>query len=303
MGLLVTALALTPALAVVESEAGAGDGVLMTTERQAGDTTFHYLAAGDGPPILLLHGFTQTSEMWRAAIPRLARGRRVIAPDLPGFGSSSIPAGGLDMKAAAVRVHTLVRDLGVGRVVLVGHDIGLMVAYAYAALFPDQVEKLVLMDAFLPGVGAWEAYTHNSRRWHFWFNGPTAEALVAGRERIYFDHFWNDFAADPRRSLSEPERAAFTVAYARPGRMRAAWAYFQAIPRTAADFQTLARRPLQMPVLVLAGEKAAGPALAQQITDLAAHVSSLVVPGCGHWLLSERPAETLDAIDAFLKAR
>ena len=173
-----------------------GDQVA-SLERRDGDTVFHYLAAGKGPPIILLHGFTETAEMWRAVMPRLARDHRVIAPDLPGFGGSSIPEGGLDMKSAAERVHGLVRGMGITHAVIVGHDIGLMVAYAYAALFPSEVDKLVLMDAFLPGVGAWEAYYHNPKRWHFVFNGPTAEALVAGRERLYLNHFWNDFAGDP----------------------------------------------------------------------------------------------------------
>src|SRR5438132_5322654 len=156
----------------------------------------HYLTAGSGPAVLLLHGYTQTSRMWRPIIPFLAEKFTVIALDLPGIGDSSIPADNkIDMIIAAKQIHDLVRSLKIQKARVVGHDIGLMVAYAYAAQFPGEVEKLVVMDAFLPGVGDWEATYHDPALWHFFFNGPTPEALVHGRERIYFDHFWNDFAA------------------------------------------------------------------------------------------------------------
>src|SRR5438874_6448028 len=181
----------------------------------------HYLTAGHGPTLILLHGYTQTSRMWRPIIPLLAKKFNVIAPDLPGIGDSAIPKDGLDMKTAAIRVHALAKSLGVDKARVVGHDIGLMVAYAYAAQFPAETEKLVLMDAFLPGVAGWEAVYNNPRIWHFRFNGPTPEALVRGRERIYFEHFWNDFAADKNRSLPEADRVAYAKDYARPGRMRA----------------------------------------------------------------------------------
>jgi pimeloyl-ACP methyl ester carboxylesterase len=126
----------------------------------------------------------------------------VIAPDLPGIGDSAIPKDGLDMKTAAIRIHALARWMRVEKAAVVGHDIGLMVAYAYAAQFPAEVTKLVVMDAFLPGVGDWDAVYNNPGYWHFRFNGPTPETLVKGRERVYFEHFWNNFAADKRRSNS-----------------------------------------------------------------------------------------------------
>jgi len=156
----------------------------------------HYLTAGHGPAVILLHGYTQTSRMWRPLIPSLAEKFTVIAPDLPGIGDSEIPKDGLDMKTSAIRIHALAKSLGVKKARVVGHDIGLMVAYAYAAQFPAEVEKLVLMDAFLPGVAGWEAVYNNPNIWHFRFNGPTPEALVEGREKIYFAYFWNDLAAD-----------------------------------------------------------------------------------------------------------
>ncbi len=143
----------------------------------------HYLTAGHGPALILLHGYAETSRMWKAIIPRLAEKFTVIAPDLPGIGDSAIPANGLDMKTSAIRIHALARELGVEKARVVGHDIGLMVAYAYAAQFPAETEKLVVMDAFLPGVPGWEAIYNDPNIWHFRFHGPTPEALVKGRER------------------------------------------------------------------------------------------------------------------------
>jgi pimeloyl-ACP methyl ester carboxylesterase len=259
-----------------------------------------YLAAGSGPPLILLHGYTETSHMWEAVIPHFARAFRVVAPDLPGIGGSAIPSAGLDMKAAAIRIHDLAQALHIRKARIVGHDIGLMVAYAYAALYPDDVDRLVVMDAFLPGIGDWETYYHNPRRWHFLFNGPTAEALVEGRERIYFDHFWNDFAADGKRSLSDGDRRLYAAAYARPGRMRAAWAYFAALPRTAEDFKVLARTKLTMPVLSISGARAAGDVLGQHMKLVASNVEIVVREDTGHWVLQERPEQTIAALDGFL---
>jgi pimeloyl-ACP methyl ester carboxylesterase len=238
--------------------------------------------------------------MWKPLIPRLADKFTVIAPDLPGIGDSEIPKDRMDMKSAAIRVHALARALGVQKARVVGHDIGLMVAYAYAAQFPAEVEKLVLMDAFLPGVVGWEAIYNNPGIWHFRFNGPTPEALVNGRERTYFEHFWNDFAADKTRSIPEADRVAYTAAYARPGRMRAGWAYFVSFPQTAKDFEELARTKLTMPVLSLGGEKANGVALGEQAKRVAVDASTVVLPNTGHWVMEESPEKTMDALIGFL---
>jgi pimeloyl-ACP methyl ester carboxylesterase len=238
--------------------------------------------------------------MWRAALPRLARRFRVIAPDLPGFGASSIPADGLDMSAAARRLNALMNELGIKRLRIAGHDIGLMVAYAYAAQFPTEVERLALLDAFLPGIGDWEAYYHDPRRWHFSFNGPTAEALVSGRERIYLDHFWNDFAHDARQSLSESERTRYAALYAQPGRMRAAWTYFAALPKTASEFASFSQERLGTPVLAVAGEYGAAKTLGPQCERIAQVAHVVVVAGSGHWLMAERPEQTLEALESFL---
>lgn len=260
----------------------------------------HYLTAGRGPAVLLLHGYAETSRMWLPLIPKLAANFTVIAPDLPGIGNSDIPPNGLDMSHAATRIHALVKSLGVERSAVVGHDIGLMVAYAYAAQFPTETEKLVLMDAFLPGVEGWEDIYNNPAIWHFRFNGPTPEALVAGRERTYFEHFWNDFAADKTRSIPEADRREYAAAYARPGRMSAGWAYFVSFQQAAQDFARFAQTKLTMPVLSIGGAKANGDVLRKQVKLVAVNAESIVLPNTGHWLMEERPQETMNALMRFL---
>jgi pimeloyl-ACP methyl ester carboxylesterase len=177
----------------------------------------HYLTAGQGPALILLHGYTQTSRMWRPLMDKLKDKFTVIAPDLPGIGDSDIPKDGCDMKTAAIRIHALAKSIGVTKARVVGHDIGLMVAYAYAAQFPTEVEKLVVMDAFLPGVQGWELAYNNDNLWHFRFHGPMPEALVEGREKIYFAYFWKDLAADKKCSLKPADRNAYVAAYSRSG--------------------------------------------------------------------------------------
>jgi pimeloyl-ACP methyl ester carboxylesterase len=204
------------------------------------------------------------------------------------------------MKASAIRIHALARSLGVEKARVVGHDIGLMVAYAYAAQFPAEVEKLVVMDAFLPGVPGWEPIYNDPNVWHFRFNGPTPEALVKGRERTYFEYFWNDLAADKTHSIPEADRKAYTEAYSRPGRMRAAWAFFASWPQLAKDFAQLSQTKLTMPVLSLGGEKSLGHQLAEQMKLVADNVTVVVLKDTGHWILEERSKETTDALVKFL---
>src|SRR5438034_7895758 len=262
----------------------------------------HYLTAGKGSPtVILLHGFAETSRMWRPIMPTLAEKFTVIAPDLPGIGDSSIPADNkIDMITAAKQIHDLVRSLKIEKARVVGHDIGLMVAYAYAAQFPAETEKLAVMDAFLPGVPGWELIYNAPNIWHFRFNGEYPEALVKGRERTYFEYFWNVFAADKMHSIPEADRKAYTAAYARPGRMRAAWAYFASWPQLAKDFSQLSQTKLTMPVLSIGGEKSLGNELAAQMKLVAGDVTVVVLPNTGHWILEERPKETTDALVKFL---
>jgi pimeloyl-ACP methyl ester carboxylesterase len=260
----------------------------------------HYLTAGQGPAVILLHGYAETSRMWQPIIPLLAKKFTVIAPDLPGIGDSAIPSDKIDMITSAKRIHALVRSLGVEKARVVGHDIGLMVAYAYAAQFPAETEKLALMDAFLPGVPGWEPIYNNPSVWHFRFNGEYPEALVKGRERTYFEYFWNVFAADRTHSIPETERKAYTEAYSKPGRMRAAWAYFASWPQLATDFAQLSKTKLTMPVLSIGGEKSLGKELGEQVKLVADNPTVVVLKDTGHWILEERPKETTDALVNFL---
>ncbi len=284
-----SAISALPADAAITSQGADVDGVKL-----------HYLKTGHGPAVILIHGYTQTSRMWRPIMPLLAEKFTVIAPDLPGIGDSEIPKTGLDMKSAAIRIHGLVKSLGIEKARVVGHDIGLMVAYAYAALFPSETEKLVVLDAFLPGVAGWEAVYDNPGIWHFRFNGSTPEALVKGRERIYFEFFWNDFAADKAHSLPEADRVAYAAAYARPGRMHAGWEYFVSFQQAAKDFAELSKTKLTMPVLAIGGEKANGAVLGEQMKLVATDSTMLVLKDCGHWVMEEKPKETIDALLKFL---
>jgi pimeloyl-ACP methyl ester carboxylesterase len=280
--------------------ADAQEKTIVSRTAEIDGAKLHYMTAGHGTPLILLHGYAETSLMWKPIIPVLAERFTIIAPDLPGIGDSDIPADGLDMKNAAVRIHDLAKSLGVKKAEVVGHDIGLMVAYAYAAQFPTEVTKLVLMDAFLPGVEGWEAVYNNPAIWHFRFNGPTPEALVQGRERTYFDYFWNDFAADKTHSIPEADRKAYAAAYARPGRMHAGWAYFVSFLQAAKDFAQLSQTKLTMPVLTIGGDKSLGEALGEQAKLVATEATVVVLKNTGHWVLEENPKETTEALKKFL---
>jgi len=281
--------------------AQAKDETISSHSAEIDGAKIDYLTAGHGPTVILLHGFAETSRMWRPVMPELAERFTVIAPDLPGIGDSDIPADGLDMKSAAIRIHDLAKSLGVQKAEVVGHDIGLMVAYAYAAQFPAEVTKLVLMDAFLPGVDGWQAIYNDPHIWHFRFNGPTPEALVKGRERTYFEYFWNDLAADKNHSLPEADREAYTAAYARPGRMGASWAYFVSFLQAAKDFEVLSRTKLTMPVLAIGGDKSLGVPLGQQAKLVATNATVIVIKNAGHWILEEQPEATTEALVKFLE--
>jgi len=258
---------------------------------------------GHGPVVVLLHGYGEDSRMWKPLATALAPKFTVVAPDLPGIGNSSIPTGEIDMSSSARLVRDAVHSLGYSTVYVVGHDIGLMVAYAYAAIYPAEVERLALMDAFLPGVAGWEPIYNNPGLWHFRFHGPTPLALVSGRERIYYDYYWNDFAADPKHSIPEAQRREYTAAYARPGRMAAGWAYFESFPKTAVDFAKLATVQLTIPVLSIGGDKSLGTPLGAQAKLISPDVTVIVLKHAGHWIMEEQQAETMSALTQFLERK
>lgn len=260
----------------------------------------HYLIAGKGDPIVLLHGYAETSHMWRPLIAKLSAKHTVIAPDLRGFGDSDAPAIGYTKAAMARDIHALVAALNYPKVKIVGHDIGLMVAYAYAAQYPAEVDRIALMDAFLPGVGDWTHVWLLRDLWHFHFYGKTPLALVAGRERVYLEHFWNDFAADPNKSVPERDRVFYAKAYAKPGHMAAGFEVFRAFEKDAAEFAELAKTKLPMPMLVLSGEKAGGSFLIEQGRLVADNVDGVIVKGAGHWLMEEAPDQVIPKLVEFL---
>ena len=241
-----------PPRAAIQTSAWAAEPIAARTADVQG-VKLHYLTSGHGAPLLLLHGYAETSRCADSepspggAIYRHRSGSAGDRRFSDTGGRTGYESGG----CPHLRTDVLARFQ---EAEVVGHDIGLMVAYAYAAMYPAETTKLVVMDAFLPGVAGWEALQQPGI-WHFRFNGPTPEALVRGRERIYFDYFWNDFAADKTRSIPEADRKAYASAYARPGRMKAGWAYFVSFNQAAKDFAELARTPLTMPVLAIGGEK------------------------------------------------
>ena len=287
-------------LAVTQTVSPQSRSVVRDGFQTVNGVSLHYLVAGKGEPVILLHGYAQNSRMWRPLIAELAKTRLVIAPDLRGFGQSSKPEMGYDKKTMAQDVHALAVSLGFKRASVVGHDIGLMVAYAYAAQYPAEVERIVLMDAFLPGVGDWKTVWLLRDLWHFHFYGVTPLKLVTGRERIYFEHFWNDFAADPKHSIPEADRQFYARAYAQPGAMRAGFEVFRAFEQDAKDFEQLAQTKLTMPMLVLTGEKASGEFLIQQARLVDTNVEGVVIKGSGHWLMEEAPKQVIPQLVAFI---
>jgi pimeloyl-ACP methyl ester carboxylesterase len=263
--------------------------------------SMHYLIAGKGDPVILLHGYAENSHMWRPLMVELAKTHTAIAPDLRGFGRTSKPTTGYDKKTMAQDVHALAQSLGLQHEIVVGHDIGLMVAYAYAAQYPSEVDRIALMDAFLPGVGDWTTVWLLRDLWHFHFYGETPLKLVAGRERIYFEHFWNDFAADPKHSVPEVDRRFYARSYAQPGAMRAGFEVFRSFEQDAKDFAQFAQTKLSMPMLVLTGEKASGEFLIEQARLVDTNVDGVVIKGKGHWLMEEAPEQVIPKLVAFIK--
>ncbi|MBN9562938.1 MAG: alpha/beta hydrolase [Alphaproteobacteria bacterium] len=271
-----------------------------TQEIPTNGATLHVRVGGQGPAVILLHGYGETGDMWAALAAELAPDHTVIVPDLRGMGLSSRPEGGYDKKTQGRDIAGVLDALRIEQADLVTHDIGNMVGYAFAALYPARVIRFVIMDAPLPGVGPWEEIIRSRALWHFSFQGPDAERLVAGRERIYLDRFWNEFSADPRR-FSEDSREHYARLYAQPGAMHAGFNQFAAFDQDARDNRAfVATGKLAMPVLAVGGEKSFGPTMAVVMRAAATDVEELVIPDAGHWLMEEQPAATIAAIRAFL---
>jgi pimeloyl-ACP methyl ester carboxylesterase len=259
----------------------------------------HVRVGGKGPAVVLLHGFGDTGDMWAPLAADLARDHTVVVPDLRGLGLSSIPDGGYDKKTQAGDVRGVLAALGIEHAVVIGHDIGTMVAFAYASRYPQLTDRLVVMDAPVPGVPPWNDIVRSPMLWHFDFGGADAERLVAGRERIYLDRFWNEFAGD-RSKVDEATRQHYAKLYARPGVMHAAFAQFRSIRQDAVDNEASMKTRLTMPVLAVGGEKSFGNNEAIVMRNAADNVTEVVIPGAGHWLMEEAPTQTIAAIRNFI---
>ena len=257
---------------------------------------------GHGPAVVLLHGYGETGDMWSPLAKELAKDHTVIVPDLRGMGLSAHPAGGYDKANEARDIAGVLTTLKVGHYDLVTHDIGNMVGFALATQQPQNVTKFVLMDAPVPGVGPWEEVLKNPLLWHFRFGGPDMERLVAGRERIYLDRFWNEFSADPKR-FDEASRQHYAALYARPGAMHSGFAQFAAFDQDAVDNRAwlATGAKLTMPILAIGGAKSFGPMMAVVIRPAATNVTEGVIPDSGHWIMEEQPAAAVTMIDAFLE--
>ena len=265
------------------------------------DATIYVRFGGQGPAVVLLHGYGETGDMWVPLASDLARDHTVVVPDLRGLGLSSEPPSGFDKKTQAGDVAGVLDDLKIDHAALVTHDIGNMVGYAFAAQYPERVTRFALIDAPLPGIGPWEEILKNPLLWHFRFGGPDMERLVAGRERIYLDRFWNEFSATPSR-FSEAARNHFAQLYALPGAMHSGFMQFASFDQDALDNKAfLAKGKLAMPVLAIGGEKSFGETMAEIMRFAATNVQEGVIPDSGHWIMEESPTAAISMVRAFLQ--
>lgn len=257
---------------------------------------------GQGPAILMLHGFGDTGDMWQPLAVALMKTHTIVVPDLRGMGLSSHPEGGYEKKAQAQDLARVLDQLKIGKVALVTHDIGNMVGYAFAAQFPDRVTRWAVIDAPLPGIGdIWQQQLLNPKTWHFHFRGPDVERLVAGRERIFLDRFYNELSAHPEK-IDEETRAHYAALYARPKAMHDAFQQFAAFEQDGKDNREfLAKGKLTMPIFAIGGEKSYGLVMKDDLDQVATDVKGGVVKDSGHWIMDEQPDETVKLLVPFLE--
>jgi pimeloyl-ACP methyl ester carboxylesterase len=290
-------VAATPAMAAVEAYPSS----FKTLDVPANGTTIHVRVGGQGSPVVLLHGFGDTGDMWAPLAARLAKNHTIIAPDLRGMGLSAHPDTGYDKKNEGKDVSDVLSALKIeGPVALVTHDIGNMVGYAFAAENRDKVSRWVVMDAPLPGLGHWDDVVKDHRTWHFDFWGPDEERIIAGRERLYLDRFYNELSADPKH-VDEATRAHYTALYSRPNAIHDAFSQFEAFRQDAVDNQKfLADGKLTFPILAIGGDKSFGQGFANEIAFAGTNVRGLSIANSGHWLMEEQPEATMSAIVQFI---
>jgi pimeloyl-ACP methyl ester carboxylesterase len=270
------------------------------------DLKMHYVRAGAGDPVVLLHGWPQTWYAWRKVIPLLAADFDVIVPDLRGCGDTSKPSGGYDKKSVAHDVHRLVEALGHSSVNVVGHDVGAAAAYAYAAQWPDEVRSMTFIESSLSAFGQEELMdVSKGGSWHFGFNmaGDISEELVRGRERLLIEYWMRRSTVgvvDPT-SVEPDALDQYARAMAQPGGLRGSFAHYRALPQDRADNQELGRTKLPMPVLAVEGERGqAGHSIAT-MKKVADNVKSAVIARAAHYPAEENPVELTAVLRHFLK--
>lgn len=270
----------------------------------------HYLVSGNGEkPVLLVHGFPGSWRNWEALMGRLLRaGYTPIVPDYRGAGETDISASGYDKKNMALDLHELIKTLGIKQVDIVGHDMGLIIAYAYGALYPEETTHIVLMDGFIPGIPGWEIpyngnpATGTTSKWHFRFFGATAIKMIEGKERNYLDMFFDEFVYNDNPRLPDEVRDALVKDYSRPGRMEAAFKLYSAwAEHDANDNQAFAEHKLNIPVLTIGGDHSRGKTLFTQVQHITSQPQSLILENTGHWVLEEKMQFTSQAILDFLR--
>jgi pimeloyl-ACP methyl ester carboxylesterase len=267
--------------------------------------TQYVRVGGQGPAVLLLHGFGDTGDMWEPLAALLVKDHTVIVPDLRGMGLSSHPEAGYEKVAQARDIAAILDQLKIQKVALVTHDIGNMVGYALAAQYPERVSKWVIMDAPLPGLGSWYTVLTDPRVWHFNFRGPDTERLVAGRERILLDRFYNDLSANPA-GIDDQTRDHYAALYARPGAIHNAFSgQFAAFAKDAEDNKALFAKvgKLPMPVLAIGGDHSFGASMQSDLASIASNVQGAVITNSGHWIMEEQPQQVLDVIVPFISGR
>ena len=264
-------------------------------------TSLNVRVGGQGPAVVLLHGFGDTGDMWAPLAAVLAKDHTVIVPDLRGMGLSAHPDTGYTKKNQAVDIAGVMDALKIQKADLVTHDIGNMVGYALAAQYPARITRWVAIDAPLPGIGDWDNIIRSPALWHFNFRGPDVERLVQGRERIYLDRFWNELSADPK-GIDEETRQHYAALYARPHAMHDAFEQFGAFAQDAVDNKALLAKggKIKMPVFAIGAEKSFGTAMADDLRFVASNVTGGIVPKSGHWIMEENPQATIPLVTEFL---
>jgi pimeloyl-ACP methyl ester carboxylesterase len=287
----------TPALARIEPFPAS----FRTQMVQTNGTSLYVRVGGQGPAVVLLHGFGDTGDMWAPLAAVLVKDHTVIVPDLRGMGLSAHPDTGYTKKNQAVDIAGVMDALKVQKADLVTHDIGNMVGYALAAQYPARVTRWAVIDAPLPGIGNWDTIIRSPMLWHFNFRGPDEERLVKGRERIYLDRFWNELSANPR-GIDEQTRQHYASLYARPRAIHDAFEQFGAFQQDAIDNKALLAKggKVTMPVFAIGAEKSFGTGMADELRFAASNVTGGIVPNSGHWIMEENPQATLNLVTEFL---